>query len=643
MYLGRRQLAARAPRVRSIVSGIIVCAVGLAAPRVRAQNGASIDLNAFHPAMDTRGYITLNASQVLGHKDVSFGLVTTWRRGLVQFDGPNGASFEVSNVIVPTLLGAFGLKAGPLELELGLSLPFTLVAGDRGPDYTGMPGPNDDENFSFTSQGLGDPGIHAKIRFLNTSKGPRVGLALVGSLYLPSPSRDDDSAGVPGNPWLGDGAVTPQAMVVLDKENRAGTLRVGLNAGIRVPTETHTFADTSFTDPGGTDIATGGRIENGATIPVGAGISYAIAKQKFDVLAEAYSAIPLAGEGLFPAEAIVGAKVYLARNSFLELGAGVGVLDVTDAKPNLRAFLGIIFEPNIGDRDGDGIKDDVDQCPDDPEDYDDFEDEDGCPEPDNDRDGILDEDDQCPNEPEDKDGFEDEDGCPEDNALDRDGDGILDDVDQCPDDPEDKDGFEDEDGCPDPDNDQDGILDVDDLCPDDPEDKDDFEDEDGCPDPDNDKDRILDVDDACPNEPETYNGVDDEDGCPDRGRVIVTDTNIEILDKIYFEYNKAVIKPKSYPILDAIIATLQGNPDILLVEIQGHTDERGSDAYNLDLSQRRAQAVMDYLVKGGVDPSRLRAQGYGERQPVDPRHNEQAWAKNRRVEFLILKRASDSD
>ena len=80
------------------------------------------------------------------------------------------------------------------------------------------------------------------------------------------------------------------------------------------------------------------------------------------------------------------------------------------------------------------------------QDYDDFEDEDGCPEPDNDRDGILDEDDQCPNQPEDKDGVEDEDGCPEGNKLDRDGDGILDEDDECPDDPEDKDEFEDEDG-----------------------------------------------------------------------------------------------------------------------------------------------------------------------------------------------------
>jgi OOP family OmpA-OmpF porin len=180
---------------------------------------------------------------------------------------------------------------------------------------------------------------------------------------------------------------------------------------------------------------------------------------------------------------------------------------------------------------------------------------------------------------------------------------------------------------------------VDDTCPNDPEDKDGFQDTDGCPDPDNDNDRIPDVTDKCPNEPETYNGNEDEDGCPDKGRVIVHQSNIEILDKIYFETAKAIIKPESFPILDAIAATMQGNPDIQLVEIQGHADERGGDDYNLKLTDDRAHAVMRYLIDKGVDASRLRATGYGETRPIDPGHNEAAWSKNRRVEFVIERRA----
>ena len=98
------------------------------------------------------------------------------------------------------------------------------------------------------------------------------------------------------------------------------------------------------------------------------------------------------------------------------------------------------------DSDGDGIPDDVDQCPDMPEDKDGFQDEDGCPDFDNDNDGIYDAQDKCPNDPEDFDGFQDEDGCPD---LDNDGDGIPDKLDKCPNTPEDIDGYQDDDGCPD--------------------------------------------------------------------------------------------------------------------------------------------------------------------------------------------------
>ncbi|MFW5926287.1 MAG: OmpA family protein, partial [Myxococcota bacterium] len=266
-----------------------------------------------------------------------------------------------------------------------------------------------------------------------------------------------------------------------------------------------------------------------------------------------------------------------------------------------------------------------------------FEDDDGCPDPDNDGDGILDEDDDCPDVPEDFDGFEDDDGCPEGGSEgDRDGDGILDEDDECPDEPEDKDGFEDEDGCPDPDNDGDGILDVDDMCPDEAEDMDGFEDEDGCPDPDNDNDRILDEDDACPNEPETYNGFEDEDGCPDEGSVVIEDNELVILQKIFFRTDSAEILSRSHSILDAVAATLTGNPQIKLLEVQGHADERGPDDYNLRLTRDRAASVVQALVERGVERERLRSAGYGELCPVEDRSTQAAWEKNRRVEFKII-------
>jgi outer membrane protein OmpA-like peptidoglycan-associated protein len=336
---------------------------------------------------------------------------------------------------------------------------------------------------------------------------------------------------------------------------------------------------------------------------------------------------------------LAGLKIFVQENSYLLIAGSCGnacmPLDGFN-QPEWRGILGFIFEPSIGDADGDGYKDDVDACPHEPEDFDDFEDAEGCPDPDNDQDGILDIDDECPLIPEDLDGDSDIDGCPEGNNADRDGDGILDNEDQCPDDPEDLDGFQDQDGCPDPDNDKDGILDVNDLCPNDPEDKDGFQDQDGCPDPDNDHDRILDKSDSCPNDPETYNGFQDKDGCPDKGTVIIEENQIVILEKIYFETDSAEIQKRSYPIIDAVAATLIGNQQIQLIEIQGHADERSSDEYNIRLTRDRAAAVLEALVQRGVERTRMRSGGYGERCPIDPAHNDTAWEKNRRVEFKII-------
>ena len=164
------------------------------------------------------------------------------------------------------------------------------------------------------------------------------------------------------------------------------------------------------------------------------------------------------------------------------------------------------------DSDGDGIPDRGDECPDQPEDIDEFDDSDGCPDRDNDEDGVPDIEDQCPSVAEDKDGWRDADGCPD---PDNDGDGLKDLEDGCPDQAEDVDGYKDADGCPEPDNDSDGIPDERDRCPLEAEDKDGFRDDDGCPEPDNDGDGIPDTQDNCPNAAEEFNGIEDKDGCPE--------------------------------------------------------------------------------------------------------------------------------
>jgi OmpA-OmpF porin, OOP family len=125
---------------------------------------------------------------------------------------------------------------------------------------------------------------------------------------------------------------------------------------------------------------------------------------------------------------------------------------------------------------------------------------------------------------------------------------------------------------------------------------------------------------------------------PGSGHVVVSDTTVEILDRVTFEPHTATLTASSHRILDAIARTLDGNPGILRVEVQSHTDERGDAKRNLELSRGRAETVRRYIIARGIDPSRLTARGYGGTQPIDRGHNDAAWAKNQRVAFLILKR-----
>ena len=236
---------------------------------------------------------------------------------------------------------------------------------------------------------------------------------------------------------------------------------------------------------------------------------------------------------------------------------------------------------------------------------------------DRDKDGIPDKEDACPDEP----GLPEFQGCP-----DKDGDGIPDKDDQCPD----VAGPVENNGCPWPDTDGDGVLDKDDACIDvagPVENK-------GCPWPDTDNDGILDKDDACPTVP----GLPEYNGCP-KPQSAYADEATGALKGILFDFNKSTIRPESAEkIAQAAEIIKSSNGGTFLVE--GHTDKKGSEAYNLKLSRERAAAVVGSLESKGVDGAQLKSRGVGEQ---DATVAETASDADRMVDRKVVVRAIDKE
>lgn len=329
-----------------------------------------------------------------------------------------------------------------------------------------------------------------------------------------------------------------------------------------------------------------------------------------------------------------------------------------DASPHGMLLFGLSFTigapqttPAEADYDGDGILGEADKCVDEAEELDKFEDTDGCPEKDNDKDGVDDEKDQCRDQAEDKDGIADEDGCPE---GDFDGDGVSDEKDKCPQ----VKGSAGNNGCPDNDKDADTVLDRLDACPD----VKGVADNKGCPDTDADEDGSVDRLDACKNEkgpahnkgcpyPDTdkdgladnldncinESGPLENRGCPVAVKQLVeiTQDKLVIKDKVYFDTDKATIQARSNKMLDQIASILSTHAEIKEVQVEGHTDNTGDAARNRQLSQDRAKAVVDYLVKKGVAADRLKPVGFGPDRPADDNSTAKGKENNRRVEFNI--------
>lgn len=234
------------------------------------------------------------------------------------------------------------------------------------------------------------------------------------------------------------------------------------------------------------------------------------------------------------------------------------------------------------------------------------------PPKDRDGDGVLDVDDKCP----DVAGLASLQGCP-----DRDGDGITDAEDKCPDVP----GFARYQGCPIPDTDKDGINDELDKCPTVPG----VARYQGCPIPDTDGDGVNDEEDKCINE----KGPATNFGCPIIKEEDIIRVNLAAKNVFFATASDKLLK-QSNSRLDVVVEILNQNPSYK-VQIDGHTDSQGKDEYNLDLSNRRAASVKAYLVSKGIAEGRLSSTGYGETKPVADNKTAKGRAQNRRVEMTL--------
>ncbi|PVW15232.1 OmpA family protein [Marixanthomonas spongiae] len=311
--------------------------------------------------------------------------------------------------------------------------------------------------------------------------------------------------------------------------------------------------------------------------------------------------------GFGTANGLASIKIWFAENVALNLQSTYKHAFEDDyGVKHFQHSAGILFKFGGKDTDGDGIYDQNDECPETP----------GLPEfngcPDTDGDGIEDRNDACPETA----GLAEFNGCP-----DTDGDGIPDPQDDCPT----VAGLAALNGCPDADGD--GIADKDDECPNEagPASNN------GCPYEDRDGDGVLDKDDQCPD----VAGTVANNGCPEVTVEVIKEIN-EYSKTILFDYDKATIRQESYGALQSIADIMKEYPNTVF-HIEGHTDSRGSDAYNMKLSKERAASVMDYLTTIGMPANRLTSEGYGEERPVATNKTAAGRQQNRRVEISLNK------
>ncbi len=621
--------------MRSLAAALVV----LIPASVAADPSSGVDTALFRSSYDTGGLFSLEGARLMPVHDISFKVLAGYGRSPLNVAIPGIGDAGKDKVLdyAATIDMAFGMTLGN-RIAIGLDVAGYRTAtaagyGVRGRytlggvitrKSTGLialrplsnidQSANPDDPSAYLGDGLAGP-LDARAGLkLELYRDQHYAVTAIGSVFLPF--GDDQML-------LGDKNLVFEPKVAVDwRADRVSATRVIANVAARIRERT---VLESY-DPMAATSNTQAFLDVGSEIVVGVGGAYEL-NSRVIAAAEAQVFLPItaasyggclvydgrkcsaltdadyvggsAKRGDLTTLSTAGLMFRITSDVTADLAFGTGLGGARSE--NFRITTGLAWAPQPAgssgtgrrDRDGDGIPDSVDACPDQPEDKDGFEDEDGCPELDNDGDGIPDTEDKCPNEPEDKDGYQDSDGCPE---LDNDGDGIPDTLDKCPDQPEDKDGFEDEDGCPDEDNDGDGFADA---------------------------------VDKCPNEPETVNGFEDDDGCPDVRGTTGPEERADRIDlkgaQIGFTTKtSAILSAPAKQVLTQVAGIIKGRKLAIRIEVHVALGTKVTNAAQVaaqkkkdkTLAQQRAKAIADYLVTQGVSGAQVQAVGIGADRPL---------------------------
>ncbi len=572
----------------------------LAAPAGAQKVADGFSASHLEPASAGSDWFSLDSLDLRGPARPAIGLTLDWAHRPLVLYGTDGKKTPI--VEDQAFVHVGGALVLGNRLRLGAMFPVAVVG-------TGKSGTLDGVAYKAPSGGgVGDVRLAGDIRLAGVYGSPFT-LAFGTLLYIPTGSRSD---------YTGD----EQARIVprLSAAGETGSFAYAFRAGVDVRRKA---TDAAKVGSGlALGIAAGLRTFDGRLL---LGPEFLVASSFRDFL----------GAHATPVELLLGGHLKVTEAWRLGAGFGPGLTQGPGA-PAFRVLASVDWFPPLPppDADKDTVLDSEDACPTVPGPRTGDVATNGCPPPppppDTDKDGVLDAQDACPTVAGQPSADSKTNGCPPPPPVDTDQDGVLDRDDACPD----KVGIKTDDpktsGCP-PDRDKDGIADPDDACPDvigvqSPEPV-----KNGCP-ADRDNDGIPDLQDSCPDQAGLPSEEATKNGCP---IARVESTQIKIREQIQFQTKSAKILPESDVIVAAVSEVMIAHPEIKVLRIEGHTDDVGSAATNKRLSQARAKAVADALMKKGIDKKRLKAVGLGKTKPLVDNKSEAGRAFNRRVEFHI--------